>query len=128
MIRRPPRSTLFPYTTLFRSTLHAVKSVQGFPSLSSWRSAAICANATLPSVLIELEAARLERAADLPRYIGLWQRNAARGRHFRDARHVVLCPGHGLRAPLPQRLLGGARHGERVSHQGRVPALAAGQR
>src|SRR2546422_1376625 len=73
MIRRPPRSTLFPYTTLFRSTLHAVKSVQGFPSLSSWRSAAICANATLPSVLIEFEAARLERTADLPRYIGLWR-------------------------------------------------------
>src|SRR5438309_4612024 len=24
MIRRPPRSTLFPYTTLFRSTLDAV--------------------------------------------------------------------------------------------------------
>src|SRR3712207_8490568 len=24
MIRRPPRSTLFPYTTLFRSTAHAV--------------------------------------------------------------------------------------------------------
>src|SRR5437764_3279663 len=24
MIRRPPRSTLFPYTTLFRSTLKAV--------------------------------------------------------------------------------------------------------
>src|SRR5256885_11755826 len=24
MIRRPPRSTLFPYTTLFRSLLHAV--------------------------------------------------------------------------------------------------------
>src|SRR3712207_8463767 len=23
MIRRPPRSTLFPYTTLFRSTIHA---------------------------------------------------------------------------------------------------------
>src|SRR2546422_7283559 len=25
MIRRPPRSTLFPYTTLFRSRLHAVE-------------------------------------------------------------------------------------------------------
>src|SRR5256885_6397549 len=25
MIRRPPRSTLFPYTTLFRSVMHAVK-------------------------------------------------------------------------------------------------------
>src|SRR2546427_9455996 len=24
MIRRPPRSTLFPYTTLFRSTAHGV--------------------------------------------------------------------------------------------------------
>src|SRR2546422_4306836 len=25
MIRRPPRSTLFPYTTLFRSLLHAAE-------------------------------------------------------------------------------------------------------
>src|SRR2546425_6221585 len=25
MIRRPPRSTLFPYTTLFRSVRHAVR-------------------------------------------------------------------------------------------------------
>src|SRR3712207_9475454 len=28
MIRRPPRSTLFPYTTLFRSPSNAVGSVQ----------------------------------------------------------------------------------------------------
>src|SRR2546422_7843741 len=27
MIRRPPRSTLFPYTTLFRSSRHAARSV-----------------------------------------------------------------------------------------------------
>src|SRR2546425_5951522 len=27
MIRRPPRSTLFPYTTLFRSLLHASERV-----------------------------------------------------------------------------------------------------
>src|SRR3712207_9555340 len=27
MIRRPPRSTLFPYTTLFRSDFNEVKSV-----------------------------------------------------------------------------------------------------
>src|SRR2546430_6137654 len=26
MIRRPPRSTLFPYTTLFRSDLEAIRS------------------------------------------------------------------------------------------------------
>src|SRR5258708_16863474 len=30
MIRRPPRSTLFPYTTLFRSTLDRPLVVDGF--------------------------------------------------------------------------------------------------
>src|SRR5260221_6160237 len=29
MIRRPPRSTLFPYTTLFRSTLARVSAARG---------------------------------------------------------------------------------------------------
>src|SRR3989442_8337203 len=29
MIRRPPRSTLFPYTTLFRSALLVIDSTQG---------------------------------------------------------------------------------------------------
>src|SRR2546430_10660700 len=29
MIRRPPRSTLFPYTTLFRSALHVVDARDG---------------------------------------------------------------------------------------------------
>src|SRR5947209_20497597 len=38
MIRRPPRSTLFPYTTLFRSF---------FPENPT---AAVCANATLHSI------------------------------------------------------------------------------
>src|SRR5438034_9155254 len=32
MIRRPPRSTLFPYTTLFRSYAFAWRSEQGLPS------------------------------------------------------------------------------------------------
>src|SRR3712207_8995920 len=31
MIRRPPRSTLFPYTTLFRSRTNADRSPQGIP-------------------------------------------------------------------------------------------------
>src|SRR3712207_8291935 len=29
MIRRPPRSTLFPYTTLFRSRVHGPKEASG---------------------------------------------------------------------------------------------------
>jgi len=32
MIRRPPRSTLFPYTTLFRSNQQAVDLLMGAPS------------------------------------------------------------------------------------------------
>src|SRR2546429_3415208 len=31
MIRRPPRSTLFPYTTLFRSVLAATKTLPDAP-------------------------------------------------------------------------------------------------
>src|SRR2546430_11542210 len=45
MIRRPPRSTLFPYTTLFRSTPGEMVAVQNGPAsvpgglpLQPWRS------------------------------------------------------------------------------------------
>src|SRR3712207_9298669 len=34
MIRRPPRSTLFPYTTLFRSGQHAQERRPGIPGLA----------------------------------------------------------------------------------------------
>src|SRR3712207_6909807 len=42
MIRRPPRSTLFPYTTLFRSEAkaffeHCIEQRQLFQLLNSWR-------------------------------------------------------------------------------------------
>src|SRR2546429_6708070 len=37
MIRRPPRSTLFPYTTLFRSHVHCVAPAGGFsPDRARW--------------------------------------------------------------------------------------------
>src|SRR5258707_15770833 len=36
MIRRPPRSTLFPYTTLFRSDTKA-----GHPALAAWMAAIV---------------------------------------------------------------------------------------
>src|SRR2546430_5518163 len=35
MIRRPPRSTLFPYTTLFRSNLGTIVRTQG-GGIGSW--------------------------------------------------------------------------------------------
>src|SRR5256885_13129456 len=41
MIRRPPRSTLFPYTTLFRSAFTASANELSFRSIQSgWNSAA----------------------------------------------------------------------------------------
>src|SRR2546430_12321337 len=38
MIRRPPRSTLFPYTTLFRSTLCASSTSRRTTALSALRT------------------------------------------------------------------------------------------
>src|SRR3712207_8986046 len=40
MIRRPPRSTLFPYTTLFRSTLVA-NALAGGGDKEAWRDAPV---------------------------------------------------------------------------------------
>src|SRR2546430_13511822 len=45
MIRRPPRSTLFPYTTLFRSLLPTISP--GFPKLP-------LADLSLPSIYSQL--------------------------------------------------------------------------
>src|SRR3712207_9187420 len=36
MIRRPPRSTLFPYTTLFRSPDEAWQRIGEFCSIAQW--------------------------------------------------------------------------------------------
>src|SRR3712207_8983184 len=41
MIRRPPRSTLFPYTTLFRSTTEKPTSYVCVVSASAWSHAQI---------------------------------------------------------------------------------------
>src|SRR5687768_17711664 len=43
MIRRPPRSTLFPYTTLFRSRLTAQQRVSGDGSRAARPTARRCA-------------------------------------------------------------------------------------
>src|SRR2546429_4915571 len=46
MIRRPPRSTLFPYTTLFRSSLHGRAS---WAARRCARSIQCCRNARISS-------------------------------------------------------------------------------
>src|SRR2546425_10279412 len=37
MIRRPPRSTLFPYTTLFRSFTESTEAREGVTRVKIWR-------------------------------------------------------------------------------------------
>src|SRR3989442_4639773 len=42
MIRRPPRSTLFPYTTLFRSlVMHLAQQLQALPAVGDARGDAL---------------------------------------------------------------------------------------
>src|SRR5258708_18403566 len=59
MIRRPPRSTLFPYTTLFRSTLHSMRAVllgllwfATVGTLETKDLRFLCMNTAFPPVLI----------------------------------------------------------------------------
>src|SRR5258708_18916927 len=69
MIRRPPRSTLFPYTTLFRS-----RSLLGN----------VAAHLDREEVVAVLAAAARERllAVDLAKPLGAWMRHAIeRGDH-----------------------------------------------
>src|SRR5690242_21607889 len=37
MLRRPPRSTLFPYTTLFRSTIRVIPASTAWAAAAVWR-------------------------------------------------------------------------------------------
>src|SRR3712207_8683879 len=41
MIRRPPRSTLFPYTTLFRSVQRLMADGYGFGGEGDWKTSAL---------------------------------------------------------------------------------------
>src|SRR5216683_2102197 len=63
MIRRPPRSTLFPYTTLFRS--RSATGSHAMTGLTKWRamaSVALAAGILLPLALAQRAQGRYERA------------------------------------------------------------------
>src|SRR2546430_10502468 len=59
MIRRPPRSTLFPYTTLFRSRLEPRTGV----AITSWR---VCLSAPLSCRSVVPFARRVPGAVSCP--------------------------------------------------------------
>src|SRR5256885_16797533 len=71
MIRRPPRSTLFPYTTLFRSAQSETGSNPSLPAADWWKSLgdaqldALIAQALQGSPSLAMSRARFDKAAAL---------------------------------------------------------------
>src|SRR6202453_1982016 len=89
MIRRPPRSTLFPYTTLFRSYAVAALGAILVPLFSGFASAAIAsrlADAEAKAIIVADVTTRRGRALPL-----LAQVSAGLA-HCPSVRHLVVVP------------------------------------
>src|SRR3989454_7646283 len=73
MIRRPPRSTLFPYTTLFRSN----RSSDAQPTMAPSRSTAAVAQwvSLIPRTIIRDDDSSKHRADENPDVLGLADRS-----------------------------------------------------
>src|SRR5256885_13003146 len=66
MIRRPPRSTLFPYTTLFRSTESSPEFATARSSLPSpFRSPSATADGVVPTLRSEEHTSELQSPCNL---------------------------------------------------------------
>src|SRR5947209_15246927 len=82
MIRRPPRSTLFPYTTLFRSTLASVGAfVETATTTAKVRETPTPDNAPVPEPM-------RQRAPALRHYVNQPQTVAQNNRELRPPREV----------------------------------------
>src|SRR5256885_7450317 len=84
MIRRPPRSTLFPYTTLFRSQHAGAGEVRQAPRLQLPRVAQQCAHGTESGAVARRDAEPVERSHAegacqvLAREVGIEDRKSTR--------------------------------------------------
>src|SRR2546428_5152985 len=61
MIRRPPRSTLFPYTTLFRSTIAEAVPLPGY-EVTTWTG--VLAPARTPRAIVDRLSTEINRIVD----------------------------------------------------------------
>src|SRR5258708_28574550 len=110
MIRRPPRSTLFPYTTLFRSN--------AAEELEEVVLAAVARDVDARGAGVDHVAAETEEVADEARHHALVAGDGPGGEHYRVARP------RGNRAMLAHAHEGEGRHGlalaARNEHHGPV--------
>src|SRR2546430_15808030 len=79
MIRRPPRSTLFPYTTLFRSLFQGHHEVSGVEGRAPPENRAECAQGHADRAGHDQRQARVPGAGDIEEV-----EHFARRRHSRD--------------------------------------------
>src|SRR3712207_7971941 len=70
MIRRPPRSTLFPYTTLFRSDEETLKRTLGEPAVQDLRRLKRIEQMLEEAGLVHRRAGRLELTPRGARMLG----------------------------------------------------------
>src|SRR5689334_23865721 len=83
MIRPPPRSTLFPYTTLFRSSLGTVRHPRRF------KIVVIDIQITLKQMLRDFIGIRVNRAKKIPKH--LFQGYRSEERFSRNAETDLVC-------------------------------------
>src|SRR5256885_12614689 len=89
MIRRPPRSTLFPYTTLFRSIPPALPQITGRP----WRNASWITNGEFSAARSEEHTSELQSPCNLVCRLLLEKKNNfARSRPLLDRTPELPCP------------------------------------
>src|SRR3712207_7908937 len=72
MIRRPPRSTLFPYTTLFRSAGTVTSAMRPYLRVNSWLVHGLCAVAValIALMMLSICAEVILRASGYPSIMG----------------------------------------------------------
>src|SRR3712207_8344304 len=92
MIRRPPRSTLFPYTTLFRSSLQveseAVREKNALRVVATG-TVALDSHAGVPSATLDLERARSAATAKLDRPVDLVTRSEEHTSELQSRQYLV---------------------------------------
>src|SRR5256885_8444376 len=90
MIRRPPRSTLFPYTTLFRSPsggIQVTAPLTPAPKLALTLAALAAVLATVVVLALLVGSAQLSAGAVLAALTGRAGRSEE---HTSDSRHLVI--------------------------------------
>src|SRR5256885_12496566 len=100
MIRRPPRSTLFPYTTLFRSRLEVASRITGSAVGTAERSCGVSHVGSMEGRRVECGASAVEchstsGASGLGSHLGLRDRDAGPERADRG---VFALPSAAIRA------------------------------